>query len=183
MRAPLGRRRSPHLPSHICLDLTTSSRSSCVSTGAVEMLNSRLALASVSGDLERMRSIPALLWVLLVGVALGACGDDDDKGSGNPAGVGNHCERNEDCATRECYLGPGGGYCTSPCSQEGDTSECPVDTVCKPIQGGARRCLLICGSQTSCGDIDACEGLYCPQGSSCVAISNSSLRACEPAPE
>jgi hypothetical protein len=129
-----------------------------------------------------MKFTHAFRVILLVWATLISCSDDDDNGSDNPAGVGSHCERNDQCATGECYLGPGGGYCTSTCSEEGDISECPVDTVCKPIQGGARRCLLICGSETSCGDLNSCEDLYCPQGSSCVSISGSSLRACEPEP-
>jgi hypothetical protein len=142
----------------------------------------RLALATIAQDPEPMHSTIART-LLLLAIALPGCDDDDNPGgSGNPAGVGNYCQRNEDCPTGECYLGPGGGYCTSVCSEEGDISECPGDTVCKPIQGGPRRCLLICGSQTSCGDLDDCDDLYCPQGSSCVSISNSSFHACEPEP-
>ena len=116
-----------------------------------------------------------------------SCGDDDDNqgypaGSGNPAGVGNHCEVDADCATGVCYVGPGGGYCTSVCSAEGDLSACPPDTVCKPIQGGPMRCLLICGSASSCYGMDECPTEYCPSGSSCVAVSGSTYRACEPEP-
>lgn len=131
---------------------------------------------------SRMTSkITALFFLCL---ALSSCGDDDDDGrGGNPSGVGNYCESDADCATGECYLGPGGGYCTSPCSDEGDTSACPLDTICKPIQGGARRCLLVCGSETSCGKLEGCADSYCPTGSSCVSISGSALRACEPNPE
>lgn len=117
---------------------------------------------------------------------LAACGSDDDNGAsgtGNPAGVGNRCTKNEDCSTKECYLGPGGGYCTSPCSTEGETASCPLDTVCKPIQGGARRCLLVCGSGTSCGgDAGPCDADFCPRGSSCVSVSNTDKKACEPDP-
>jgi hypothetical protein len=128
-----------------------------------------------------MRSIH-LRYLLSVGLLTAAvpllvagCGDDD------ASGVGNACEVDEDCETGECYLGPGGGYCTSPCSEEGDTSECPTDTICKPIQGGARRCLLICGSESACTDGD-CDDETCPDGSSCVSISGASARACEPDP-
>jgi hypothetical protein len=106
------------------------------------------------------------------------CGSDGD---GNPAGVGNRCLTNDDCATKVCYLGPGGGYCTSPCNNEGDTAACPPDTVCKPIQGGARRCLLICGSDSTCGK-DECPRDFCPAGSGCVSVGNTSAKACEPNP-
>jgi hypothetical protein len=112
-----------------------------------------------------------------IGFCFAACGDDD-----NPGGVGNACVADADCDTDECYIGPGGGYCTTECENEGSTSECPVDTVCKPIQGGARRCLLICGSATSCGGADDCAPAFCPGGSSCVSISNSQFSACEPDP-
>jgi hypothetical protein len=127
-----------------------------------------------------MRSMLAVSFALVIGVL--ACGDDPPPaGSGNPAGVGSRCGRNEDCKTNNCYLGNGGGYCTTTCSNEGSTGECPVDTVCKPIQGGARRCLLVCGSATSCGQT-TCPDAFCPTKSSCVSVSNTSLRACEPDP-
>lgn len=96
-------------------------------------------------------------------------------------GVGNRCNVDDDCETGTCYVGPGGGYCTTPCENEGSTAECPQDTVCKPIQGGPRRCLLICGSESACRD-GACEESTCPDGSSCVAIGNTEVRACEPNP-
>ena len=117
-----------------------------------------------------------------------ACGSDDPPPNNagarvNEAGVGNHCLKNEDCPTNNCYLGPGGGYCTTECADEGSTSQCPLDTVCKPIQGGARRCLLICGSNSTCDDFDAgCAEDFCPSGSSCTSISNTTERACEPNP-
>lgn len=108
-----------------------------------------------------------------------ACGDDND---GNPAGVGNACETNDDCDTGECYQGPGGGYCTAACENEGEVDPCPRDTVCKPIQGGPARCLLICGSASACDGDGTCEDAECPTGSSCTDISNTDLRACEPNP-
>jgi hypothetical protein len=101
--------------------------------------------------------------------------------SGCSSGVGNNCRVDEDCDTGTCYVGPGGGYCTTPCQTEGSTSECLPDTVCKPIQGGPRRCLLICGSQSACAS-GACEASTCPSGSSCAAVGNTDLRACEPNP-
>jgi hypothetical protein len=125
------------------------------------------------------RSLVALACVLA------GCGSDDPPppGSGNPAGVGNYCQVNTDCPTGECYVGPGGGYCTSPCTNEGDIAECPVDTVCKPIQGGAPRCLLICGSASTCDTAgQPCATDFCPLGSQCVSIANTTVRACEPSP-
>ena len=89
--------------------------------------------------------------ILIAAFSLGFVGcdddDDDDNGSGHEQGIGNSCDSNDDCPTDNCYLGPAGGYCTSTCQDEGSTEQCPVDTVCKPIQGGARRCLLVCGTE------------------------------------
>jgi len=65
---------------------------------------------------------------------------------------------------------------------EGDSASCPVDTVCKPIQGGPRRCLLICGSDTSCGELADCGASFCPSGSSCVEVGDTVHQACEPEP-
>jgi hypothetical protein len=128
------------------------------------------------------RTIDRILPALVLGLLLPlSCGDDDD-GSGNPSGVGNSCETDEDCETEDCYLGPGGGYCTSPCTDEGDTSECPPDTVCKPIQGGQASCLLICGSDSACDGMDECPQEWCPEGSSCVSVSDTEHLACEPEP-
>jgi hypothetical protein len=112
-----------------------------------------------------------------------ACDDDDDgRGTGHYLGIGNACAEDADCPTGTCYLGPGGGYCTSKCANEGSTAECPVDTVCKPIQGGDRRCLLICGSDHYCPEDAGCGVEWCPEGSSCVNVSETDLQACEPEP-
>ncbi|MFZ5896698.1 MAG: hypothetical protein ACOY0T_36920 [Myxococcota bacterium] len=124
----------------------------------------------------------SLILCLLPFALAAGCGGDDDQRNGNPSGVGNHCARDSDCPTGTCYLGPGGGYCTSPCSDEGSVSQCPLDTICKPIQGGPARCLLICGSDTSCADATSCRTEYCPSGSSCVSVSNNTLKGCEPNP-
>jgi hypothetical protein len=128
----------------------------------------------------RLPLVSALAALLLTVVACG--GGDPPAGSGNPAGVGNYCAKDDDCATGNCYLGPGGGYCTTSCADEGSTSQCPFDTVCKPIQGGARRCLLICGSGSACDGDRECARTFCPSGSSCVNVSKTDHQACEPEP-
>lgn len=126
---------------------------------------------------------PVLLGMMLL---LVGCGDDDDDvvagGPYQPDGVGNACVKNEDCPTNNCYLGPAGGYCTSDCQDEGSSSQCPVDTVCKPIQGRAASCLLVCGSDYYCPAGTTCSDSWCPYGSSCVSVSNTDLSACEPNP-
>lgn len=126
-----------------------------------------------------MRVPTRLCLILSLILGLAACGDDDDER--NSSGVGNVCSVNDDCETGECYVGPGGGYCTALCQNEGDLDACPEDTVCKPIQGGQASCLLVCGSASAC-DGGQCPDDFCPDGSSCVDISDSDLRACEPDP-
>ena len=126
-----------------------------------------------------------LLLALPLGFTLSlACGDDseaNDSGE-HPDGIGNYCEADEDCETGECYLGPGGGYCTTECEDEGSVDQCPADTVCKPIQGGPARCLLICGSESACDGVEDCDLEYCPDGSGCVTVSETDHLACEPNP-
>jgi hypothetical protein len=95
--------------------------------------------------------------------------------------MGNHCNSDSDCASSSCYLGPGGGYCTAPCEMEGRRRGCPPETVCKATQGGALRCLLVCGSDSSCGH-DQCAADFCPMGSACVPVANATVKACEPQP-
>ncbi len=130
-------------------------------------------------------SIRAFTFAILPLCLAVACGDDDDddhQGHLNPEGIGNACDSDDDCDTDDCYLGPGGGYCTTECQDEGSTGQCPFDTVCKPIQGGPSRCLLVCGSESACDGIDRCSDDYCPDGSSCVSVDSTDLRACEPDP-
>lgn len=132
-----------------------------------------------------MKSHTTVLLALLVpalAVTLSWTGCGDDEGHGHPDGIGNDCEHDDDCDTGECYLGPGGGYCTSECQGEGSVDGCPDDTVCKPIQGGPQRCLLICGSESACDGHDDCDDDHCPDGSSCVDISDTDHRGCEPDP-
>jgi hypothetical protein len=113
---------------------------------------------------------------MLIGFSFGpGCGGDSE-------GIGNSCEVDDDCQTNQCYIGPGGGYCTAPCTAEGDVSACPRDTVCKPIQGGALRCLLVCGSDSACDGSGDCGDDHCPAGSSCVTVDNTDHMACEPSP-
>jgi len=126
-----------------------------------------------------------LLLLACAALLASGCGDDEDDGPVGPAhpeGVGNACVENADCPTDNCYLGPAGGYCTSECLDEGSTEQCPIDTVCKPIQGGARRCLLVCGTDHYCPEGTTCTDTWCPSGSSCVSVGNTALSACEPAP-
>ena len=118
------------------------------------------------------------LWFLL---AHAGCSGDDD--AGNPDGVGNSCVDDGDCETGNCFVRKGFGYCTATCKEEGSTAECPPDSVCKPIQGGERRCLLVCGSESACREQAECGRTYCPTGSSCVDVASSDLSGCEPAPE
>lgn len=132
--------------------------------------------------MEMRTLIVGILSFGLVGALAGCGGDDHDDGHGNPAGVGNYCESDDDCDTGECYQGPEQGYCTAECDAEGNVDECPEDTVCKPIQGGAKRCLLICGSDSACGDAEDCGDEYCPNGSSCVNVSETDHSGCEPDP-
>ena len=131
-----------------------------------------------------MKGLLAVLlgMLLTVGFFLVGCGDDSSSDE-HPEGIGNSCVEDADCEIGECYLGPGGGYCTTECENEGATTEeCPTDTICKPIQGGPVRCLLICGSESSCDELEDCAEDYCPEGSSCVDISESDLNGCEPDP-
>src|SRR5690606_9290712 len=53
--------------------------------------------------------VTGLLAALAVGLACNGGGPQ------HPEGIGNYCEADDQCATNLCYLGPGGGYCTSPC--------------------------------------------------------------------
>ena len=102
--------------------------------------------------------------IWLIPLAALACG-----GGGGPHDVAGACADDDDCAFGECYTASDPGYCTAECENEGSTSECPEDTVCKRIEGGDPRCLLVCEDD---GD--------CPDNSDCNPISESDLKGCEP---
>ena len=85
-------------------------------------------------------------------------------------GIAGACAHDDDCPTGECYTGTDPGYCTAECETEGSTSECPVDTVCKRIQGGPASCLLLCEDTN-----------HCPGNSECNSVpSSDGLSGCEP---
>lgn len=89
---------------------------------------------------------------------------------GGPQDVASSCETDADCASGVCYTGSDPGYCTAECETEGSTAECPPDTVCKRIEGGPARCLLVCDDD---GD--------CPTNSECNDVPDSDgLKGCEP---
>jgi hypothetical protein len=117
---------------------------------------------------------------LVVVLALAQACTDDVQLAGS-SDVGARCERDTDCRTGLCYVTRAGGYCTAACEAEGDTAACPRSSVCKPIQGGFIRCLLICGTTAACEGTD-CPMDFCPTGSSCAPVANSMLKACEPSP-
>ena len=95
---------------------------------------------------------------LAIGAALAACAPSDTSAA---------CDEDADCESGECYTDSDPGYCTAECETEGSTEECPTDTVCKRIEGGPARCILICETDDQCpensdcnsvnGDIDGCE--------------------------
>jgi hypothetical protein len=118
---------------------------------------------------------------LLLGCAmLAGCTEDVQVGP-RWQGVGAPCQSDGDCTTGLCYLGTQTGYCTLGCLLEGDTSGCPQDAVCKPIQGGFLGCLAVCGRSSGC-EGESCPEDVCPAASSCVSVGSSSLMACEPSP-
>lgn len=99
----------------------------------------------------------AVLGALLLSIG---CGDDDTAAE---------CDSNDDCATGLCFTESTPGYCTTECTTEGSTEECPDDTVCKNIEGGPARCILVCETVDDC-----------PSNSDCNPVPGSSLTACEP---
>lgn len=126
--------------------------------------NARRVLVSVTAI--------ALLWT-------GACTQDVQLAP-RAQGVGAPCASDQECPTNLCHV-RGPGYCTAACLAEGDTAGCPADSVCKPIQGDALRCLIICGHPSICGAPE-CPADACPSGSNCVVVGTGGLRACEPTP-
>ena len=158
-----------------------SAAGACVEVfAAVSLLATAIGTASCSSEKERIELAGD------VG-ATGTGGTSGTPGAGasaaNPEGVGDACSSDDDCRTGECYVGPDAGYCTTACTMEGSTSECPPDTVCKPIHGDPARCLLVCGSDSACSEDGECPDEACPDGSQCVTVADTSLRACEPNPK
>lgn len=87
-----------------------------------------------------MRTV-LLLFVVLLGAILAACGDDPRFGE--PCHDDRECEAM--CATGGDFPG---GMCTSGCDSDGD---CPDHWVCVGKKGGV--CAYTCGSKATCQDI------------------------------
>lgn len=98
--------------------------------------------------------------LLLALLVTASCGPRDVAGS---------CFYDEDCATGTCYTESEPGYCTAVCETEGSTSECPADTVCKRIEGGDPRCILVCEDDEDC-----------PTNSDCNNVPDADVNGCEP---
>ena len=89
-------------------------------------------------------------------------------GCGSSA-VGQACTRNDDCHTGQtCLTSAPEGYCTKPCTQEGEQLECPGDSVCAPHTNA-----LVCS--TPCERQEDCR-----EGYECTGIANPSTRVCRP---
>lgn len=83
-------------------------------------------------------------------------------GVGNPCTVAADCERGQICATEA------GGFCTKPCSIDGNTTECPLSSICTSFQTSLY-CSDICTSKADCRD------QY-----DCVGVSTTTTKACKP---
>ncbi len=85
------------------------------------------------------------LCVLLAGLAIGGCGDDDDGGAtaADKIGVGASCSANGDCLEGQvCLLNFKGGYCgLTGCTGDVD---CPGGSACVTHDDGVNYCFRIC---------------------------------------
>jgi hypothetical protein len=68
-----------------------------------------------------------------------------------------------------CDTTADGGYCTTGCSTQGSTSECPEQAICDSFAGGPMECFRICTVQSDCRADQECNGL-----------TGSSIKACKP---
>jgi len=90
--------------------------------------------------------------------------------SGTPPNVGATCTASEGCDPGlQCDATADGGYCTTGCSTQGSTSECPDQSVCDSFAGGPKECFRICTVQADCRADQECNGL-----------TGSTIKACKP---
>ena len=95
------------------------------------------------------------------------CEDRDGDGvfeCGPGQGIGDPCEDGTQCASGECIPesagGAPGGFCTAPCTTDGD---CPPGSECGTLPGGGTGCASSCASDSDCpGPGWACDPAgYC----------------------
>jgi hypothetical protein len=96
--------------------------------------------------------------MVLLGIAIGACGDDDGGNEADRAGVGAQCTRDTDCrqdtgcdaggcAVQVCLTEFRGGYCgVRDCDGNDD---CPDGAVCV-AEDGANYCFRSCRDKPEC---------------------------------
>ena len=95
-------------------------------------------------------------------LALAACG--------GPPDVAGTCAGNADCDDGlTCNTSIPMGYCTASCTTGGSTDECPEESVCDQITGGAMSCVKICKTDTDCRSDLGCNG-----------VTGSNIKACKP---
>lgn len=70
-----------------------------------------------------------------------------------PGEVGAACLLNAGCASQRCEISFNGGYCSSPCAQDGPGSfgkGCPQGSVCAKVSEAGGLCHSTCAGDTSC---------------------------------
>jgi hypothetical protein len=100
---------------------------------------------------------------LLLGfILIAACGSSSK--------IGGTCSSNGDCQSGlMCNTAIAGGYCTKSCTTVASTTECPADSICDSLSGGAGNgCEQICTKQSDCRDGLECDG-----------VSGSNVKACK----
>ncbi len=104
--------------------------------------------------------------LLVAFFAVAACGGEE----GRVAPVGSSCTAQTGCGDDlECNTNLPNGYCTTPCTTPGATTECPGEnSVCDSVQQ-TMICVQLCTSETGCRAGFACNG-----------VSGSNLKACKP---
>lgn len=92
--------------------------------------------------------------------------------SSNPPNVGAICAADAGGCDQglRCDTSVDGGYCTSPCTTAGSTSDCPEGSICASIVGGAgTECAKTCTVQGDCRADLECNG-----------TTGSDIKVCKP---
>ena len=92
-----------------------------------------------------------VLWLMasFVVLPLFACGSSS---------VGDKCSSGSCGSDLVCRADFPGGFCSVPCTQEGQTTGCPEDSICT-LQLGALLCAPTCQDQGDCRETYSCNGL------------------------
>jgi len=122
----------------------------------------------------------ALVLLIVLGLGLLACGEDDNGSEADRRGVGAQCASADDCTEegQACLTTFKGGYCgVQDCDADAD---CPAGSGCVNHDDGNNYCFLICAAKDDCNvNRDEANASNCSSSATFIEVAGT-RKACVP---